>query len=264
MISFFKYQAAGNDFILIDDRKGSFPVDNSSYISTLCTRKWGIGADGLILLQPSSKKHFRMRIFNSDGKEAASCGNGLCCLARFLTDLGHPPKVYEIEMMKSTAKITFVDGSPAVFFEPPKHLKKSLSIPLSWGKETVHFIDTGVPHAVLFVQDAAQEPVLEKGKEIRWHPSFQPEGANVNFVQKLLDGSIRVRTYERGVEDETLACGTGAAATALMAHEILSLASPISIHFPGGKLLVSFEKGKEGFKNVLLINPASQVFSGSI
>ncbi len=261
---FFKYQGTGNDFILIDDRKRTFSTD-PALLARLCHRKWGIGADGLILLQSSLNADFRMRIFNSDGYETESCGNGLCCLMRFLLDLKCPSKTYLIEMSKGKVKIEMDNGKPAVFLQDPKELRLSNELVLENGeKETIHFINTGVPHAVIFTNELAKTEVVRKGKEIRWHPIFSPEGANVNFAQIGNDRTVDVRTYERGVENETLACGTGATAVALIAHELHHIKSPIAIRYPGGIVTISFEKSSGKWSKVKLIGSATFVFSGQI
>lgn len=256
-IAFSKYQGTGNDFILVDDRNNHFPL-NSEYIAHLCTPKWGIGADGLILLQNSQKNDFRMRIFNSDGKEAESCGNGLLCLMKFIADLNLPKKLYIIELMKREAKIEITDGRPSVYLGNPRDLQTALQLsPL----ETGHFVNTGVPHAVIFTQDVQKIDLATKGKEFRWHPFFGPKGTNVNFAEITGEGQIKVRTFERGVEGETLACGTGAAAVAILSHAVHGLKSPVSLQFPGGEVKVSFNKD---FEDLKLIGSATFVFSGTI
>jgi diaminopimelate epimerase len=260
MIPFSKYQGAGNDFILIDNRKKIFPTEKFSSISKLCERKWGIGADGLILLENSTSADFRMRIFNSDGKEAESCGNGLRCLMKFLIDLGLAPKPYKIELMNGQVVVAVKGDMPVVYLDDPQNLQ--LSVHLKDLSQTVHLVDTGVPHGVVFTQQVEKTRVAEMGRILRNHPAFSPKGINVNFAQVMQD-RVKVRVYERGVEDETLACGTGAAAVALIAHELHDLPSPISLEFPGGMLEVSFEKEKGRYKNIQLIGSAELVFIGS-
>lgn len=257
---FTKYQGTGNDFIFIDDRKNLFPVQDSDYIAKLCHRKWGIGADGLVLLQSSTVCHFRMRIFNSDGQEAASCGNALCCLMRFLVDLGFASRKYRIELQNREVFIE-MQGRPVVHLGEPQDIR--LSVHLADQQLNLHHINTGVPHAVVFTKDVKSVDIAKQGKEIRFHPQFAPHGANVNFAEVKEDG-VHVRTYERGVEAETLACGTGATAVALIAHHIHQLKSPIPIHFAGGRLDIHFEKAGQNFKNIQLMGSAEQVFSGSI
>lgn len=254
-IQFSKYQGSGNDFILVDDRKNLFPID-SKHIAHLCAPKWGIGADGLILLQSSQKADFRMRIFNSDGKEAESCGNGLLCLNRFITDLGLPQKLYKIELMQGEARLKMVGDRPSVYLGEPKDLRLNLDLSKTIG----HFVNTGVPHAVIFTPEVKKIDLHSLGKEFRWHSLFGPKGTNVNFAE-VKDNSVVVRTFERGVEGETLACGTGAAAVAIISQKIYKLKSPISLSFPGGEVKVAFKKG---FQDLQLIGSAQFVFSGTI
>jgi len=208
---FAKYQGAGNDFILVDDRQGSFPWVDKQVVQALCARKLGIGADGLILLQTSQKADLRMRIFNSDGSEAAMCGNGIRCLALYAKKLGFLQDPLLIETLgrvltchvEGQEVVVSLSTSKVLYF--PLHLQDVL-------EEEVFVVDTGVPHAVVFVKDLSCFPVETLVKKIRLHPFFAPEGVNVNFIHVELDGSISIRTYERGVEGETLACGTGSAA----------------------------------------------------
>jgi diaminopimelate epimerase len=258
IISFSKYHSAGNDFILIDDRALFF---DSSLVPSLCRRQFGIGADGVILLQPTTKADFRMRIFNADGSEAASCGNGLCCLTRFIFDLGGQKENYLIATQDQMVEVHIQEGvvslrlnpkSQSDFRGPLMECKAAIQNPKSRSdfrgplmkcKAALHlgevyFVDTGVPHVVVFVPNVAQVDVAEEGALIRWHPDFEPEGTNVNFAQVNEDGSITCRTFERGLEKESLACGTGAAAVAFIASHIYQMAASIPIHFPGGMIEV--------------------------
>jgi len=230
-LSFAKYEGAGNDFILIDDRDGSFAAD----VQKLCHRKFGIGADGVILFQ----KDFRMRIFNSDGTEAESCGNGLRCLGQFIRDLGIPGEKHQIKIHDRAVEISYVEGKIAVDMGQPRNLKLHLG--------PVHFVDTGVPHVVYF-----GEGIEELG------PVFRHQfKANANFAVLQPDGSIKVRTFERGVEGETLACGTGACAVAYIASKLYGLQGPIQICFPGGNLEVTIKK-----TGLVMTGPAKKVFEG--
>ncbi len=254
-LSFVKYEGAGNDFILIDDRALSFPIHDRKRIEQLCHRRFGIGADGIILLQSEANADFRMRILNSDGSEAEGCGNGLRCFLLFLSDLGLPRKKTRIAIGSRIVEAEFVGEKIGVQMGPAMNLKIKLQIE---GRE-VHSVDTGVPHAVQFVLDIEKIDVAKEGSFLRYHPFFQPKGTNVNFAALQTDGSIRVRTYERGVEGETLACGTGATAVAAIAAKIVRLPSPILLHFPGGTLEVHFNERMSDFK---MVGPARRVFSG--
>ncbi len=260
-LSFSKYQGAGNDFILVDDRSASFPLTNAFLIQQLCHRRLGIGADGLILLQNSERASFRMRVFNSDGKEAAMCGNGIRCLVQYLRNLGFRDEMFWIETMHSTLPCWVHGEKVRVQLGKPDILH--WGIPLAEGEAFV--VNTGVPHAVLFVEDLDQYPVVEIGRKIRFHPLFAPHGVNVNFTRMLPDGTLRMRTYERGVEEETLACGTGAAAVALVAEQKKLLASPIRVVSSARETLeISIAESKSGGKEIEMTAAAVHVFSGHV
>ncbi len=194
----------------------------------------------MILLQSDPHADFRMRIFNADGSEAESCGNGLRCLGRFLLDLGFPPQSYRIRTHERFVKIDYPDHRIAISMGEIKDLK--LNLETEYG--IVHFLDTGVPHLVSFVPDVDAMDVANLGSQLRHHPLVEPKGANVNFATLLPDQSLRVRTYERGVERETLSCGTGACAVAFLAQTLFHLKSPISLQFRGGTLEVAIQNGQ--------------------
>lgn len=253
-VNFSKYQGAGNDFILIDDRLLSFPLENQSKIRQLCDRKFGIGADGLILLQPSSNAHFLMRIFNSDGGEAESCGNGLRCLGRFLIDLGLPLQKYRIELYKKIVEISYVGR----LIEVDMGIAQDLALHQTIDQHVLHIVNTGVPHAVIFVENIDSAPIKTVAPFLRSHPFFHPKGTNINFAFRQNDSSIRIRTFERGVEGETLACGTGACAVAVIAKELYSLPGPIVIHCVGGDLTISFSDHR-----IQMAGSAELLFTGS-
>jgi diaminopimelate epimerase len=250
MLSFGKYQGAGNDFIIIDDRDETF---QPSLIPCLCHRKFGIGADGVILLQDP----FRMRIYNSDGLEAETCGNGLRCLGRFLLDLGFPKQKYRIQTIDRDrfVEISYIDDLIAVDMGQPQDL--TLHISSECGP--MHYVNIGVPHAVLFVDNVDTAPLDILGPFLRHHPHFQPKGTNANLATLQSDNSIRVRTFERGIEGETLACGTGACAVALIASHLHQLPNPILIHYPGGDLTITQTQNR-----LILAGPAHRVFEGTI
>ena len=226
---FSKYHGLGNDFILIDDRQESFATEDSSLISRLCRRRTGIGADGLILLQNSLQADYWMRIFNADGKEVAMCGNGLRCLMAFLRALGLAHSTNSILAGGKLYKCSFEGEEVSVQMGRAEKVSWNVNLSLEGKEMTAHFIHIGVPHAVVFVDDVNQIAVEELGREIRWHPLFQPQGVNVNFVSELAPSALQMRVYERGVEAETLACGTGAAAAALAACRMLGCVSPIKM-----------------------------------
>lgn len=249
-VKFSKYQGAGNDFILIDHRA---PFFSPHLVPKLCHRKFGIGADGLILLELDPIADFRMRIFNSDGSEASSCGNGLRCLLRFIADLGFPRKVYKIATGERTVQGGFKGDKIWVQLGKALHLKQ-----LFIEGYEVYSLDTGVPHVVLFSPDADLKTL---GPLLRHHELFQPEGTNVNIASMKEDGSIHVRTYERGVEGETLSCGTGAAAVGVVASQKYNCPNPIQISSEGAQQGIELQV--EGL-NVTLIGDALKVFEGQL
>lgn len=255
-IEFSKYQGAGNDFILVDDRSLSFSYLQPKQIETLCHRHFGIGADGLILVQPSKKADVRMRIYNSDGSEAESCGNGLRCFLQFLLDLGEDPhRSYRIEIANRWVEAKKVGDQISVQMGRASDLCLHQRI-ADW---QIHSVDTGVPHAVVFVSDVQQVDLLAVGSFLRNHPHFQPRGTNVDFVSPLADGSYAVRTFERGVEGETLACGTGAVAVGVVSALVHQKKGPIRTHFPGGVIEIHFEDPQGDLQ---MVGSAHKVFTG--
>lgn len=264
-LSFSKYHGAGNDFILIDDRSGSFPCDNFHLISRLCDRRLGIGADGLLLLQTSNFADFRIRIFNSDGKEAGMCGNGMRCFIHYLRSLGFRDEQFQIETMHDTISCSIKGERISVKIEKPKVLHWGIEIQHNEDKYEAYVLNTGVPHAVIFVEDLDHVEVETLGRSIRNHEAFSPLGVNVNFAKLGADGSLRVRTYERGVEAETPSCGTGAAAVALTALQKWDMPSPVRI-VPRSLdcLEVHVNQNSIGGKDLELIGTASYVFDGRI
>ena len=251
-ISFAKYEGAGNDFILIDDRDPHFPSDDKTLIRRLCHRRFGIGADGLILLQEDPGADFRMRIFNSDGSEAEGCGNGLRCLMQFIADLNLPKQPYRIAVMNRILNADYRENGIGV------EMGEMLSLRLHQNIDgmDIHFVDSGVPHAVWFVPDVDKIPLEMLGPSLRYHPCFAPKGANVNIAALQKDGSVRVRTYERGVEGETLACGTGATAVAFIGVQLFHWKSPVKIRFKGGDLDIYIGP------SIWMVGGARKVFEG--
>jgi diaminopimelate epimerase len=256
MQPFYKYQGTGNDFIMIDDRTVQFPV-NQALIERLCHRRFGIGADGLILLQNAEGYDFKMVYFNADGREGSMCGNGGRCTVRFAQDLG---------IFEDSTTFLAVDG-------PHKAVACEGEIFLKMGDvsgiqqfDNYFFMNTGSPHHVAFVEDLDQTDVVAEGQQIRYSPTYETQGGtNVNFVQVLDEQNLYVRTYERGVEDETYSCGTGVTACALAAHLQFGMLDPINIVTKGGQLRISFVKQSDtSFDNIYLIGPAVRVFEGTL
>lgn len=263
-VSFSKYVGAGNDFICIDDRSLNFPVEDKPLIQRFCHRQFGIGADGLVLLQPSARADFKMRIFNSNGSEAEMCGNGLRCLAQFCKKLGFDRLQGNIETLAGILRFYLMGSEVAVEMSQPHSYRWHLKLPIMPGF-VVHFLNTGVPHAVHFHPHMAEIDIEQLGKEIRFHPEFQPDGANANFASIDPSGEIWCRTYERGVEAETLACGTGATAAALAAAYLYHLPSPIRVHTRSKEVLtISFTQANHEFSEVRMRGPSAFVYEGTI
>jgi len=255
IIPFAKYHGAGNDFILVDDRVLKFPVADEAFIVHMCQHRLGIGADGLILLQPSELADFRMRIFNADGKEAEMCGNGLRCLVDFIRQDGFKLREVSIETQGRIVQCTWKGDKISVDLGSYEQYGKPVKIE----PYTLHMVNTGVPHAVAFVETLEHPQFTAVASKIRSHPALGPEGANVNFAQ-FYEGKIYTRTYERGVEDETLACGTGAAAVAIAAVQKYGLKNPVCI-VPASQEELFVEVHSD---RVHLLGQATLVFIGSI
>ncbi|QMW06117.1 diaminopimelate epimerase [Spirosoma foliorum] len=255
-LEFFKYQGTGNDFVLIDDRNETFPASDQALVERLCDRRFGIGADGLILLRNDPQYHFRMVYFNADGAEGSMCGNGGRCIVRFAHDLG---------LFERETRFLAVDGEHIAFVTEETVSLKMSDVTGIDNRGGLTFLNTGSPHVVQFVDDLESLDVVKEGRAIRYDARFQPGGTNVNFVQPIDGGTLFVRTYERGVEDETYSCGTGVTAVALVAHQQLNMPDPVLIKTLGGNLRVSFNaKTQEQFDSIHLIGPAKRVFAGTI
>ena len=265
-LEFTKMNGAGNDFILIDGRDRSFKVQPQDVVR-LCDRHFGIGADGLVVLRPcaSGKADWAWEFYNSDGSTGEMCGNAARCFARFVqrqTGIGHD---FTFETEAGIITAAFRGERVTVNLTAPQGLALGQQVPLSAGPQTIHSLNTGVPHAVIFVPDADNAMVGQLGPEIRRHPLFAPRGTNVNFVQVLGPSLIRVRTFERGVEGETLACGTGVAASALISARVHHFSSPVKVLVQGGdELEVSFSDTGHRFHDVRLTGPAEFVFDGKL
>jgi diaminopimelate epimerase len=265
-LAFTKMNGAGNDFILADNRSGAIRL-TTEQIVRLCTRQRGIGADGILLLTPARKglAEWAWEFYNSDGSQADMCGNGARCFARYIQRVVGPMERTSFETGAGVIKATFDGPLVTVNLTDPKDLRLAEAVALKTGAAEIHSLNTGVPHAVMFVPDADQAMVQQLGAEVRYHQHFAPKGTNVNFVQLRGPNSIRVRTYERGVEGETLACGTGVTASALLAARLHNFTSPVQVQVQGGDLLeVRFDRAGDTFKNVMLKGPADFVFHGEI
>jgi len=265
-VEFTKMNGAGNDFVLIDNRDRKLKLSREQ-VMHLCHRQRGIGADGLFLLVPntSGKAQWSWEFYNSDGSTADMCGNGARCFARFVARKTGKTADTTFETGAGVIAASFQGERVTVSLTPPKDLRLDQWVSLASGKLQVNSLNTGVPHAVIFVPDADKAMVQQLGPEIRHHAQFAPRGTNVNFVQVLGPNSIRVRTYERGVEGETLACGTGLTASALVSSLVHGFTSPITVRVQGGDLLeVSFQRNGNDFSDVKLTGPADISFEGKI
>jgi diaminopimelate epimerase len=266
VLEFTKMNGAGNDFVLIDNRARTITLSQAQVVR-LCDRHRGVGADGVILLVPpvSDQAQWAWEFYNSDGSTGEMCGNGARCFARFVQKLTGVKERFAFDTEAGIITAIFQGKRVTVSLTEPRDLRLNEQLPLSGGRETVHSINTGVPHAVLFVPDADRAMVLQLGPEIRRHTHFGPKGTNVNFVQQLGPNLIRVRTFERGVEGETLACGTGVTASALVSARLHGFPSPVKVQVQGGEQLeVSFDEYQRKFANVRLTGPAEFVFEGKI
>ncbi len=265
-LHFAKMNGAGNDFVVIDNRDGERSLDRGA-IARLCDRHRGVGADGLLAVEQAVKgADFRMRYYNADGGEAEMCGNGARCFARFADRLlASGRDTVSFETVAGVISAQLFGERVRLQMSPPHALALPAALEVEGEKLTVHSVNTGVPHAVVFCDEVKQLNVQKLGAALRWHEHFAPKGTNVNFVQRQRDGTLALRTYERGVEDETLACGTGVVAAALLAHRLHALPSPISVRARGGDLLeVGFVVAGEVFAEVTLTGPAEFVFEGEI
>ena len=254
-LPFYKYQGTGNDFIMIDNRRLGLPKENTDLVRRLCDRRFGIGGDGLIYLQDREGYDFEMVYFNSDGRESTMCGNGGRCIIRFAHDLGLGERDFSFLAIDGPHKGK-IHGDGRVSLQ-----MQDVLTTFHHGEDYV--LDTGSPHIVHFVKDIKNYPVAAEGRSVRYSDTYREQGINVNFVEPLSRDSIFVRTYERGVEDETLSCGTGVVASsiAFYYHNNLNLAD-VKIETLGGQLGVMFDTTERHFTNIWLTGPAEQVFSG--
>lgn len=254
-LEFHKYQGTGNDFIMIDNRSKTFPKNKTDIIAKLCDRHFGIGADGLILLEEDATTDFKMVYYNSDGNESTMCGNGGRCIVAF----AHKLELFEIET-------TFIAIDGLHHASISNNLVSLQMIDVNKVKiyDEYVFTDTGSPHHVQLVSNLTDYDVFSNGKKIR-NKIYGTEGSNVNFVEQITNNTFKVRTYERGVEDETLACGTGVTAVAIAMHATKKTdSSSITLPVEGGELEVSFEEQNGTYSNIFLKGPATFVFEGKI
>ena len=257
-INFTKMVASGNDFVVIDGQKVKKSQSYKLLAINICNRKFGAGADGMLVLEKSKVADVRMRIFNSDGSEAEMCGNGARCAALYIgkkdTKLQTKAGIIQAEVRGDSVKIKLTD---------PKDTKLGIPVPIDNRTLKANFINTGVPHVVIFVEGLDEIDVAGLGRKIRNHKKFTPVGTNVNFIEVLSSNSIKIRTYERGVEDETLACGTGSVASALILALSINTGNNVFVHTKSGEILkVHFKKDGAKFSDVWLQGRAKIVYKG--
>lgn len=267
-IAFTKLSGAGNDFIVIDHRVPVIPeAEQPEFARGVCRRMFSVGADGLILIENTATADFRWRFYNADGSVAEMCGNGARCAARFayLHKIAGSRMLFETLAGRIEAEIC-ADDTVRLRMTPPYDFRTALKVTLDGRERQIFFVNSGVPHAVLFIDDGIEIPVRKWGKELRFHALFQPAGTNVNFVQKMAGNTIKVRTYERGVEDETMACGTGAVASALFAAHNGIAVSPVEVITSGGeRLTIHFDLlTGPAAENVFLQGPARVIYDGQL
>lgn len=272
-IPFYKYSATGNDFILLDNRTKTFRGDETALFEKLCARKTGIGADGMLLIETPRQADcdFTMRYFNRDGRESEMCGNGARASAYHAATTQLAPSAMRFEVSGDLYHAWVENDDVRLLMQTPRDLRMKPGVvssfnnsPLEGGQggvvvEEGGFVNTGVPHYVLFVANVDRVDVETIGRELRHHPAFAPAGTNVNFVERLAPSHVKLRTYERGVEEETLACGTGATATALFTHLIYHDVFPIHIQTCGGEIILSRDAATERF---VLQGKVERVFIG--
>ncbi|MDH7500284.1 MAG: diaminopimelate epimerase [candidate division NC10 bacterium] len=264
-IRFWKMSGSGNDFLVIDRRNQSLIADPSRFARQACRAKVSVGADGVLFLEESKKAEFAMRIFNADGSEAEMCGNGARCIARFAFLQGIAREVMSFETRAGMVEAEVKGRRVKIRMNEPKDLRLHQKIWVE-GKEVVlHGVNSGVPHAALFVEDLEKVEVKELGRKIRFHQAFQPAGTNVNFLRVADPHHLWIRTYERGVEDETLACGTGAVASAVIAAALDLAESPVFLRTRGGEeITVYFDRRGLQFCNLFLEGNTTVAYEGDL
>ena len=273
-VNFTKMSGTGNDFIIIDHRRPFLDdIDLAGFVRSVCRRKFSVGADGLILIEDSDTADFSWRFFNGDGSVAEMCGNGARCAARFAFANGIAPAAMHFETVAGIIE-AFVDpdGSVKIRLTNPVDIRLNMVVNMSGVEMALHSVNTGVPHTVMLADDVGTVQVEEMGRMIRFHEEFQPAGTNANFIQVLSENALKVRTYERGVEGETMACGTGAVASAVIAALLGKVTGPVEITTSGGeKLIIHFtligEPGSLALDpgaGIFLEGPADFIYDGKL
>lgn len=276
---FTKMSGTGNDFIIVDNRDQGIKKEQMGALAArICRRQFSVGADGLILIGNSARADFRWEFYNGDGSEAEMCGNGARCAARFAYSRGIAPARMHFETIAGLIEAQIIGSKVKIRLTPPTDIRLARSVEIDGQAKEVHSINTGVPHVVHFVEDNGETPVREWGRHIRHHKLFEPAGTNVNFVQ-MPENELYVRTYERGVEDETMACGTGAVASALVAALHGHVTSPVRVRTSGGDVLTihfslldlddsqdgaAAQRHEQRIAEVYLEGPATFIYEGQL
>jgi diaminopimelate epimerase len=259
---FYKMTGGGNDFILIDNREGKIDADAlRPSVPRICRRRFSVGADGLIILEHSTKAHFRWRFFNADGSEPEMCGNGGRCAARLAHLLGMAPADLSFETKAGLIRARVKGRVVKLILTPPSDIRLGITLSIGDEEVSVDFVNTGVPHAVILASDLHKVDVVGLGRQIRQHEAFQPAGTNVDFIS-VDNGRVAIRTYERGVEGETMACGTGAVAAAIIAGVRGLASSPTTVIPPSGEPLTIYSEGTGKIKEVSLEGEVRMIYHG--
>ena len=264
-IPFMKLSGAGNDFVIIDNLECIVPYESTDFVAKVCERRMSVGADGMLLVESSERADFKMRYFNADGGEAETCGNGARCISKFAHINGITSErmrfetkagIYESEILKSGVKVRMSD---------PTDIRLNFPLRLDDGVYTVCSANSGVPHVVFFIEDLEATDIIDLGGQTRYHDDFQPAGTNANFVRIRNEREIDIRTYERGVEDETLACGTGSIASAVLSALLGKTTSPVAVRTASGSVLtIHFDLDGGEPKNVHLEGDARVIYAGEL
>ncbi|NQU41225.1 MAG: diaminopimelate epimerase [Lentisphaerae bacterium] len=264
-VPFWKMHGAGNDFILMDDRALALPAENADWLVSLARRRTGIGCEGIILLQPATEADFRMRFYNPDGHSAEMCGNGARCAARLAVELGIAPARMTLATDAGVLEALVTPDTVRLALPDPTEVRAYFDLSVDGAPISCGAANTGVPHVVLELQDLDEAPVMRLGPTIRNHPSFIPVGTNVNFVQRVDQHELRVRTYERGVEAESGACGTGVTAAAIVMALRQRVTPPVSVAtLSGDCLTIGFSMQGDRVSHVTLSGPAVHVYEGTL
>jgi diaminopimelate epimerase len=264
-IDFWKMHGAANDFILVDDRKLTFPAADRGWLARVAARRTGVGCEGVILIQPSTTAHFAMRFFNPDGSEVDMCGNGARCVARLARDIGAAPARMRFTTGAGVIEAEVLGEQVRLNMTNPTDWRMNRTLALPGGARAYGFVNSGVPHVVMEVDDLDKVDVAKVGAAIRYHADFAPKGTNANFIHVTGPQSLRIRTYERGVEAETLACGTGMVAAGLVAGRMGRVKTPVRIACASGDIIeVNYTPTTDGAANVTMLGPSAYVFTGKL